>query len=169
MENSLSFISCDDISFYSSPYGLLMLKYKGEDIGRVSVLRMFPFEHKEEYLCIKKENYNRSDKESEIGILKSLDALSEEQAELVRAELEKRYFIPEIIKVNSVKEEYGHTMWKVETTAGEREFTVNDMGTNVRNMGNNRVMLTDVYSNRYYIPDITKADDKTIRIIEIWI
>lgn len=169
MNDKLNYLNPGDISFYSSEFGLLMLRYKDDNIGRVAVLRMFPFQFEEEYLCVKRENYNRSDKETEVGIIRTLSDLSEEQARLVRKELDKRYFVPEIIKVEEVKDEYGYTMWKTQTTAGYREFTVNDMSSNVRNMGNNRVMLTDVHANRYYIPDITKTDDKTMRIIEIWI
>ena len=169
MENILDFINPSDIEFYESQSGLLCLKYKGEDLGRISVLRMFPFLYEEEYLCIKNENYSREDKEKEIGILRTLGSICENQSEMVRRELAKRYFIPEITRVNKVTEEFGHTMWEVMTTAGEREFTVTDMSSNVRNMGNNRVMLIDVYGNRYYIPDVTKLEDKTLKILEIWI
>ena len=169
MENILDFINPSDIEFYESQSGLLCLKYQGEDLERVSVLRMFPFLYEEEYLCIRSENYSREDKEKEIGILRTLSSLPENQLEMVRRELAKRYFVPEITVVNKLSEEYGHTMWEVTTTAGEREFTVTDMSSNVRNMGNNRVMLIDVYGNRYYIPDVTRLEDKVLKILEIWI
>ena len=87
----------------------------------------------------------------------------------MRKELQRRYFIPDITKVDEVKDEFGHTMWKTQTTAGAREFTVTDMSSNVFNLGNNKIMLVDVYGNRYYIPDITKLDDKTMKVLEIWI
>lgn len=169
MKDNLNYINPSEASFYSSEHGLLMLSLRGENMGRVTVLRMFPFRFEKEYLCVRCETYSRSDKENEIGIIRSLADFPESQAQLIQKELDKRYFVPEIIRVIDVKEEYGHTIWKTQTTAGEREFTVNDMASNVRNMGNNRIMLTDVNANRYYIPDITKADDKTMRIIEIWI
>lgn len=169
MKNTLNFINADDIFFHMSDGGLLLLSYKGEEIGRVAVVRMFPFQYEEEYIALRYENYSRHDKENEIGILRSLSQLSKPQAQLVREELQKRYFIPDILSVYDVKEEFGHTTWQTDTTAGKREFTVTDMGTNVRNLGNNRIMLTDVYGNRYYIPDITKTDDKAQKILEIWI
>ena len=49
MENILDFISPSDTLFYETKSGLLCLKYKGEDIGRVSVLRMFPFMYEVSY------------------------------------------------------------------------------------------------------------------------
>ena len=169
MNDRIEYITSAELSFYCNESGLIMAKVNGEDIGRVAVLRMFPFEYEEEYLCVRCENYKRSDKEAEVGIIRKLSDFSSEQVEIVRAELNKRYFIPDILKVNEVKDEFGHTMWKTETTAGEREFTVTDMSSNVLNLGNNRIMLVDVYGNRYYIPDFTKTDDKTMKILEIWI
>lgn len=169
MSNKIEYLTPGMISFSENESGLIMATVDGKNAERVAVLRMFPFDYTEEYLCVRYENYSRNDKETEIGIIRRLSDFSEEQAEIVRRELEKRYFIPEVIKVNEVKDEFGSTMWKTETTAGEREFTVTDMSSNVFNLGNNKIMLTDVYGNRYYIPDITKTDDKTMKILEIWI
>ncbi len=169
MSDKLEYLNPGDISFSLNEAGLITASLKGEDLGRVAVLRMFPFEYEEEYLCIRKENYERRDKEYEIGIIRTLSVFNQEQQKIIRSELEKRYFVPDILKVLEVKEEFGHTMWKTETTAGEREFTVTDMSSNVINLGKNRVMIIDVYGNRYYIPDITKTDDKALKILEIWI
>ena len=169
MSDKIEYITPSEISFYENESGLIMAKVNGEDIGRVKVLRMFPFEYEEEFLCVQAENHRRSDAENEAGIIRNLSDFSSEQTEIVRRELKKRYFIPDIIKVEDVKDEFGHTMWKTETTAGKREFTVTDMSANVLNLGNNKIMLTDVYGNRYYIPDLMKMDDKTVKILEIWI
>ncbi len=169
VSDKITYLTKDDISFCVNESGLITAKYKNEDVGRVAVLRMFPFEFEEEYLCVRCETYSRADKEEEIGIIRSLSEFGPCEQEIVRNELKKRYFVPEIVKVEEVKDEFGHTMWKTETTAGKREFTVTDMSTNVYNLGNNKIMLTDVYGNRYCIPDITKTDDKTLKVLEIWI
>ena len=168
MENTLNYLNPQDVFFSISEGGLLELKYKGEDIGRISVLRMFPFQYEDEYIVLRKENYSRYDKENEIGILRKLSVLESGQAAIIKKELEKRYFIPTVTEVYDVKEEFGHTMWNVNTTAGKREFTVTDMGTNVRKI-RERIMLTDVYGNRYYIADINKLSDKALKALEIWI
>lgn len=169
MSDKIEYITPAELSFQQNDSKLITAKVNGEDRGRVAVLRMFPFEYEEEYLCVRCENYSRADKEAEIGIIRKLSDFSPEQVKIVRDELQKRYFIPEILKVNEVKEEFGHTMWETETSAGAREFTVTDMSSNVLNLGNGRIILVDVYGNRYCIPDIIKADDKTMKILEIWI
>lgn len=169
MNERIEYLKPEELSFFLNESNLIMAEYKGESMGRVAVLRMFPFEYEEEYLCVRCENYKRTDKENEIGLIRKLSDFPQKQQEIVREELHKRYFVPDIVKVNEVKDEFGHTMWKTETTAGEREFTVTDMSSNVINLGKNKIMLVDVYGNRYYIPDITKTDDKTLKILEIWI
>lgn len=169
MSNILNFIDTKDVFFYLSDGGLLCLKYKGKDVGRVAVLRMFPLRFEEEFIAIRLETYSRHDIETEIGILRDLNGLSEEQLQLIRTELKKRYFIPDILEVYSVKEEFGNTSWNVNTNAGKREFTVTDMSSNIRNLGNDKIMLTDIYGNRYYIQNAYELDDKTLRVLEIWI
>lgn len=169
LDNNINYINSLDVRFSLNDGGLLTLEFRGEPVGRVAVLRMFPLNYEEEYLCVRAENYRREDKKKEIGIIRRLSDLPEEQAELLRAELKKRYFVPDITEVRSVKEEPGHMSWQVVTTAGECEFTISDMSSNIRNLGNNRILLMDVYGNRYSVPDVTKLDDKALKSIEVWI
>lgn len=169
MEKKLNYITPDEIAFYNSEGGLLMARYKGEDIGRIAVLRMFPLQYDEEFLSVRPQNYDRFDKESETGIIRNLKDFPDDAKGLVRAELERRYFVPDIIAVKEVKEQIGHILWKVTTNKGDREFTLTDMSVNITNLGGGQILLTDVYGNRYRIADITKLDDKTMRVIEIWI
>ena len=167
--NELNYLSPENGEFYELETGLIAYRDKETDYGRVAVLRMFPLEYKDEFLSVRTENYERRDKNNEIGIIRKLSAFNALQQEIVLRELEKRYFVPEITKVESIEEEFANSIWKVETTAGKAEFTVNDMGSNLLNLGNNKIMLTDVFGNRYIIPDITKISDKAVKVIEIWI
>lgn len=169
MLSDIKYISPGDCLFYENETGLIGLKYKGEDLGRVAVLKLFPLSMDKKMLSVRSENYERADKESEIGIIEDLEKFNPQQQEIILHELEKRYFMPAITKVTDVSEEFGHTMWKVETTAGKTEFTVDDMSSNVINLGNNRVMLIDVFSNRFLIEDVNKLEDKALKILEIWI
>lgn len=169
MNDALDFIHPDDLDFYISEGNLLCLNYKDKNIGRVSVKRMFPFQHTDEYIAVYSENYTRTDSDNEIGIIRDINDLSDCQIKIIKSELQKRYFIPEITSVKYIKEEYGNIAFKTETTAGEREFIITDMGSNIKNISFDRVLLTDVYGNRYLIPNINTVDEKTIKILEIWI
>ena len=169
MNENIMFLNPEDITFSLNDSGLIMASVDGMEPRRCAVLRMFPFKYENEYLSVRYETYTRLDKEEEIGIIRRLSDFSENQVKIILTELEKRYFTPSVTEVIEVKEEYGHTLWKVKTTAGEREFTVTDMSSNIINLGQNKIMLVDVYANRYYIPDVTRVDEKTAKVIEIWI
>lgn len=168
MKNELNYIIPCEGCFYENENGLLSYRNR-EDFGRVSVIRMFPFRFEEKYLSVKIENFSRKDKNSEIGIIEDLSSFPQHEQEIIRKELERRYFMPEILNVKTVKEEFGHTLWNVETSAGEREFTVTDMGSNLLRPDGKRIILIDVYGNRYLIKDVSRLNDKALKIIEIWI
>ncbi len=165
----LNYLKSGECKFYENDAGLLMLVKNGEDMGRVAVQRMFPLHNEYTYLSVRKENYLRSDEDSEIGIIRDLSEFDARQREIVKKELRMRYFVPKIVSIKSVKEEFGSTVWETETTAGQHGFTVTDMGTNVVNLGNNRVLLIDVYGGRYEIPDVSKIGDKAMKVLEIWL
>ena len=167
--SEINYLTQENTEFYENQSGLLMMKYNGEDMGRVSVRRLFPLKHEQEFLSVCKENFSRNDKNEEIGIIRLLSEFEDNQAQMVKNELKRRYFIPEITRVETVSEEFGHTSWKVETNAGKREFTVEDMASNLIRLSENSVILVDVYGNRYLFADIKKLGDKTMQTLEIWI
>lgn len=169
MTTGVEYMNCALARFYKTESGLTALEYDGTDCGRVTVMRMLPFRYEEEYLSVRTQHGERAGKDTEIGLIRRLSDLPENQRGIVRDELKRRYFMPEVLKVNDVSEEYGHSTWKVETDAGEREFTVNDLSVNLLKTGGNRVILTDLFGNRYLFKDITKMGEKTMRIVEIWL
>ena len=137
--NEIKYISQADGTFYELESGLIAYKSNEKDYGRVAVLRMFPLQHSEEYLSVRTENYARGDKNEEIGIIRNLQDFDDSQKAIINRELQKRYFIPEIVRVLSIEEEFANSMWSVETTAGKVDFTVNDMGSNLLDLGNNKI------------------------------
>ncbi len=165
----INYLSASDCEFYRTDGGLLGMKTGGKDLGRVALLRMFPLRKPDKFISVRRENRERADSRVEYGVIEDINAFSGEQRALIDEELERRYFVPEITKVTNVKEEYGHTYWDVETTAGDRSFTVFDMNSNLLNMGEGRAMIIDVDGNRYIFPDVSKIGEKALRLVEIWL
>ena len=56
-------------------------------------------------------------------IIENINDFDNETIAIIKKQLEIRYFMPEITKVYSVKEEYGHTYWSVQTNKGKHKFT----------------------------------------------
>lgn len=163
------YLTAKDIKFYETKGKLLGAVLDNEDIGRVDLLRLFPLHQAEKYLSVRRQAESHRDRNTEVGIIEGIESFSDEEKALIRNELEKRYFVPEITKVKAVKEEFGHTYWETETTSGDRSFTTFDMSASLVRISENSVLLIDVDGSRYLIPDLKKADDKAMKILDIWL
>lgn len=166
---SVRYLTQEDITFYETEGKMLAARLDGKDVGRVDVLRLFPLHEKERFISVRKKAESFRDKNTELGIIENLSLFAEKERELIAEELQKRYFVPEITKVKNAKEEFGHTYWETETTAGERNFTTFDMSSSLVRIDKNSVMLIDVDGSRYLIPDLKKADEKAMKILDIWL
>ena len=166
---NVRYLTSSDIKFYKTEGGLTGAILDGEDVGRCDILRLFPLHQKDRYLSVRRQAENHRDRNTEVGIIEDLSTFSEEEKKIITEDLEKRYFVPEIIKVKSAKEEFGHTYWETVTTAGERNFTTFDMSTSLIRISDKAVQIVDVDGSRYLIPDWRKAGDKALKILDIWL
>ena len=135
------------------------------DVGRIWFHRAFPFDAPDEYISVlDKEN-------NEYGIIRSVDTFSEipETAELIRNELNRKYLMPTITKIRSLKDKLGFSYWEVETDHGKRSFTMQDTYRNMFRHQENGVILTDVDGNRYAIPNVLELDPRSYRKIELYL
>jgi hypothetical protein len=133
---------------------------QGEEYARVAVYRSFPLTRPEEFISV------RDPQGKEIGIIEDLRSLPQEMQQLVREELERRYFTPSILRVLSVKDEFGYSYWEVETDRGARRFTMRNSHENVLTVGERELILIDVDGNRFAVPDIRSLPAAAYRQIE---
>lgn len=113
----------------------------------VRIARAFPLSDPDHFIGL------RDGDDKDIGIFETLHGLDSDSRAVIDEELERRYFTPQITKVYSVSEEFGVVTWDVETTKGRRRFLVRNLKDSTFTLGTSRVMMTDVDSNRYEIPD----------------
>lgn len=119
---------------------------------RVTVVRMFPLSDPETYLSV------RDAANKEVGIITRLADVDEQARKLIREELERRYLVPVIRRVLTVKERFGTVDWQVETDRGRRAFTTRNLRENVAQPQPGRYILSDTDGNRYDIPDLSALD-----------
>ena len=155
-------ITSDNAEFYLTEGGFLGIRF-GQYSGRVTILRAFPLTMPDRYLSV------RDQESHELGILMDRTKLEPEQAQMVLNELERWYFVPDILEVFSVKEEFGYQYWDTDTTAGKRSFVITDISNNLIKLGEKKIMLVDVDGNRYQIPDVSRAGAKALKYIDIWL
>ena len=142
----------------------LTLSEDGEEkyYNRVFLHRAFPYELLWEYISVlDAEN-------KEIGLIYNIEDFDEDTVEILRTELERKYFSPVIASIESVKERYGFSYWKVVTSDGKKTtFTMQDTYRNIVHTGEDSLLLLDVDGNRFTIESVAELDRKSYRKIEI--
>lgn len=126
---------------------------------KVAAARAFPLSNPDRYIGF------LDGAGKDIGLLVDPGLLDHESRRILDEELERRYFVPVVERVLSVREEYGAVYWNVVTDRGTREIVIRNVKDNLQELSGSRIILTDVDGNRFEFPDITKLDGKSIGIL----
>lgn len=151
-----------DIRFYETNGKLLGAETKSYN-GRVNLYRIFPVSYENEYISVRDSNL------CEIGIIKKLSDFPDAQKTLALQELNRRYFTPKITKVIDAKQEFGNFFWHVETTAGERKFSMRDLANNIIRTKDRGIILVDMDGSRYALENPRKDAGKAMKFLDIWL
>ncbi len=131
---------------------------------RIFLHRAFPFELGYEFISV------LDDEKNEIGIIYDVADFDGESANLIKREIEKKYYSPAISEIKSLKERYGFSYWKVTLEDGrEQSFTMQDTYKNILHISDDSIILVDVDSNRYTIKSISSLSSKSYRKIELYL
>lgn len=163
---TIRFLNDKDIELTKTRGGFLSLKIgDSEEYKRVALQRAFPLTKPNEYITIREVNDKR-ELGNEIGIILNMKDISDEKKQLIYDELDLRYHTPHILQILNLKDEYGYIYMDIVADAGSRKITVPSSSSNFIRLSDIRVLIIDMDGNRYEIPDYTKLDKKSIRLIE---
>jgi len=133
-----------------------------EDKGRVQLMKMRPFSDENSYISVRDMDLK------EIGVVYTIADFPEAQQKIMQDELALRYFTPVVKEITDIKEEYGYTFIKAETSAGIREFVMRDLSNNIVFLSQTKALLIDTDGNRYMVPELKELNDKALRVIGVW-
>ncbi len=134
-----------------------------QDLGRVFFHRCFPFETPDEYISV----LNKDGRE--YAMIRNLADMPEDAQEIIRAELDRKYLCPTVMRIKSLKEKLGYSFWEVETDSGDMFFSMHDTYRNIARVGGGMLIITDVDGNRYRINDVATLDRKSFKKIELYL
>lgn len=161
---SMNYLTSDNTVFTKTKGRMLTVKVNDEEYHGVYLHCSFPHTNNRVYISI------RTGENKEIGMIKSMDDdFPKDVVALLEEQIKIRYFAPEITKVNGIKEEFGYSYWDAETSAGSCEFTVRNGGGNVKMVTERKLLIIDVYGNRFVIADIKELSEKEYRLVEMYI
>ncbi|HEX8463321.1 MAG TPA: DUF1854 domain-containing protein [Abditibacterium sp.] len=137
-----------------APDGTLRAQITDDRCGlRVEVLRAFPISNAAQNLVL------RDGGGKELGVLQDLTGLDAQAQNLIESALASRYFLPKILKINSIFERFGSAVWQVETDRGPVSITSKAMHEAIYEITPNRFLLRDTEENRYEIADVGALDE----------
>lgn len=156
-----------DNAHFSESGGILSLSLEknGEktEYDRVFLHRAFPYDEPFSYISV----LDRDNKE--LGIIEKISDFDDAAQDILRTELEKKYFIPQITRIHSIKERFGFSYWKIDSSAGALEITFRDTYRSIVRLSPTHIFLTDSNANRYEIKNVDALDKKSRRIISIYL
>jgi len=164
----IKLLPADELSFSLSENGFVCLKYNGNEYKQVILARIMPFTKPYNYISVMDKERN------EIGIVKDIYELNSESADIVKTELNRRYYCKQVISIISAKFKMGYLYIDAEMKNGNETIAINDTSKNIRQLAqevgteklaSGRILITDVDGNRYEIKDLSKMDKKSQRAI----
>ena len=122
--------------------------------------RLFPFNNPNMFITLLNKE------EREVGFVRDLSELDEASVAALNACFEEYYMIPRIKHLIACEEKFGSLKWTVDTDRGEVSFRIRNRNSDIKRLwGTNRVIVRDSNDNRYEIPDITKLDAHSNRLL----
>ena len=137
-------------NLYRDTFGQLILR-PAESEGEIAVrpMRAFPLSDPARFVALLDRDGN------EVALVPDLAALPERPRALLLQELEKSYFLPELVRVLEITDDFGIQHWQVETDRGPRIFEVRGRE-DLRWLRPGNLIVRDVDGNRY---EIKRFDD----------
>jgi hypothetical protein len=138
---------------------------QGEFYPRVTLRRCFPLSAKRTNIIVRVPESETS-QGYELGIIAELEELDPGSQEAVLRELQLHYFVPSILRILTIREEFGFLYWDVETDRGPKEFVMRDsiIGS-VRQVSPIRWLVIDINQTRYEVRDINDLDEKSQELL----
>lgn len=166
--DTLNLLDCSELHFERDVSNFIKLTYEGKEYFNVRLTRLVPLYSKTTYISVAYDDDDMNFKE--IGVIKDMSELPKEQYAVVNDYLEYKYFMPEITKIHSIKDNNrGFIFVDFETTAGKKTVCIRDWFSNFKLLTDSYLYANDVDGNKYFCSDINKLDKKSLQVLQLFI
>ncbi len=166
--DKLNILAPDTLNFSREKSGFMTLIYDGKTYNKVNLTRLLPFQSETTYISISYENDEKEFRE--VGVIKDINEMPKEQMEIVKDFLEFKYYMPEITRIFSIRDNMmGYIFVSVDCTAGKKTICIGDWYTNFKVIRKNYLYVNDADGNKYFCADVTKLDKKSRNLIDMFI
>ena len=150
------------VRLFRGPLGVLRCTLEGErSVLRAKVVRAFPVTEDSRWINI------LDPKNKEVCLIEDPAHLDPESRALVEEELGRFYRVSVIDRINSITQEYRTMFWDVQTDRGPRDLVIKWGADTVQWRTANELLLVDIDTNRFRIPDVTKLDSNSLKQLSV--
>ncbi|MYF99281.1 DUF1854 domain-containing protein, partial [Candidatus Poribacteria bacterium] len=141
--DELEFLDANKVNIGRNAFAELVVQLPdGTTHTKVEPVRSFPVSETTRYIALLDNEGN------EIGIVEDVKKLTPNSRDVLTEELQKRYFMPKITKINSLDGQFGVTTWNVETSQGDVEFGIRTRY-DIVTLESVLFLIKDAEANRY--------------------
>ena len=163
--DSLTEVGATDASrvrLFRGPHGVLRCTLEGEKtVLRAKVVRAFPISEESRWVNV------LDAKNKEVCLIEDTALLDPDSRRLVEEELGRFYRVSVIERINAIVQEYRTMYWDVQTDRGQRDLVIKWGADTVQWRSANELLLVDIDTNRFRIPDVTKLDRNSLKQLSV--
>jgi hypothetical protein len=158
-------IKSQEVRFHYDGENLTFTDSDGIFYPCVSLRRCFPLSAEDTNILARVPDTEDS-RGHEIGIIEDVEELETGSREAVLRELSLYYFVPQIERIWSIREEFGFLYWSVETNRGRKDFIMRDSITSsVRKVSEGRWLIIDINQTRYEVHHYNSLDSHSQKLL----
>lgn len=150
----------EDVRVWLDEFHVLHVEAKGQTFDDVQPRQAFPLSGRGDYVGFIGE------KDQEVVLVRNASKMDAASRQAVDETLAKLYYRAIILRIDSIAESMGVSMWEVVTDCGYAKFEVVDRQRYIRILPGGRFMIIDADGNRFEIPCIYELDERSQRLVE---
>lgn len=155
----------ENCSFSKTDGGFITATVDGEEQGRVDIIRTFPLTDPDVFLSVRLPDK----KMTEIGMIENINDFDDGTRQILLQQLSLRYYMPKILSVINIKEEYGFTYWTVMTDKGKAKFASSSGSSGSVIPHGRGIIIKDSNENRYILEDLSTLSPKEHKKIDLYL
>lgn len=148
----IQMLSKKDILLSRNIGGVIQGIVNGKRYEELIVYRIFPFQYELAYISI------RNAQDEELGVVREISDLDRESAAILKEELQLRYFLPKVTRIDSVKNKSGLWLWELQTHLGPTRMVMRNLHEHIIYPGEGWIILTDMNGKRCEIKNWRELD-----------
>ena len=159
------YITTENATFKMTEGGFVSVDFEGKFYPRADFCRAFPLSAPDIYISVRES----VGKHKEIGMIADLKEWPQDIAEMIRTQVNLRYFTPKLLKLYSAVDANGTTTFDCDTDKGRCTFVIRGGSDAVIRLSDTRIIFTDVDGNRFEVADLTKLSHREQKKLDLYI